>query len=152
MSQKTCRTTDILLSAGHSSGLEGRSWGWAGSALLGAPHVAGGSALKGWGGRAPFGSRGTLPSTGNSFLCNVYCAQKGRKLQVPFEFCLHRELQPFSLTFQTLAYVTHEDICKCFTGEEMVLRHKDIMLQSCQPIPAAFLSPRKRRQHILAWA
>ena len=51
-----------------------------------------------------------------------------------------------------LAYVTHEDICKCFTGEEMVLRHKDIMLQSCQPIPAAFLSPRKRRQHILAWA
>ncbi|NWS21900.1 E2F4 factor, partial [Pachyramphus minor] len=35
------------------------------------------------------------------------------------------KLQPFSLTLETLAYVTHEDICKCFTGEELVLHDKD---------------------------
>lgn len=64
----------------------------------------------------------------------------GRKHQVPLELCLCRKLQPFSLTLGTLAYVTHEDICKCFTGEEVVLHCKDVMLQSCQSVPAALLS------------
>lgn len=61
---------------------------------------------------------------------------------MPLELCLCRKLQPFSLTLGTLAYVTHEDICKCFTGEEVVLHCKDVMLQSCQSVPAALLSPR----------
>lgn len=78
-----------------------------------------------------------------------HCLCAGRKRQVPFGFCPHRKRQPFSLTFKTLAYVTHEDICKCFTGEEIVLHHKDVVLQSCQCVPAAFLSLRKRQQILI---
>lgn len=30
--------------------------------------------------------------------------------------------------------MTHEDICKCFAGEEMVLHCKDVMLQAWQSV------------------
>uniref|UniRef100_A0A8B9E5E0 E2F transcription factor 4 n=1 Tax=Anser cygnoides TaxID=8845 RepID=A0A8B9E5E0_ANSCY len=77
-----------------------------------------------------------------------HCLCAGRKRQVPFGFCPHRKRQPFSLTFKTLAYVTHEDICKCFTGDTLLAIRAPSGTRLEVPIPEGPNGQKKYQIHL----
>uniref|UniRef100_A0A8V0ZU59 E2F transcription factor 4 n=1 Tax=Gallus gallus TaxID=9031 RepID=A0A8V0ZU59_CHICK len=55
---------------------------------------------------------------------------------------------PFSLTFQTLAYVTHEDICKCFTGDTLLAIRAPSGTRLEVPIPEGPSRQKKYQIHL----
>ncbi|KFQ86036.1 Transcription factor E2F4, partial [Phoenicopterus ruber ruber] len=62
--------------------------------------------------------------------------------------CLRRKLQPFSLTLETLAYVTHEDICKCFTGDTLLAIRAPSGTRLEVPIPEGLNGQKKYQIHL----
>ncbi|NXN40878.1 E2F4 factor, partial [Rhinoptilus africanus] len=58
------------------------------------------------------------------------------------------KLQPFSLTLQTLAYVTHEDICKCFTGDTLLAIRAPSGTRLEVPIPEGLNGQKKYQIHL----
>ncbi|KFP42144.1 Transcription factor E2F4, partial [Chlamydotis macqueenii] len=59
-----------------------------------------------------------------------------------------RTLQPFSLTLETLAYVTHEDICKCFTGDTLLAIRAPSGTRLEVPIPEGLNGQKKYQIHL----
>ncbi|KFW94688.1 Transcription factor E2F4, partial [Phalacrocorax carbo] len=62
--------------------------------------------------------------------------------------CLHRKPQPFPLTLETLAYVTHEDICKCFTGDTLLAIRAPSGTRLEVPIPEGLNGQKKYQIHL----
>ncbi|KAK4813891.1 hypothetical protein QYF61_002722 [Mycteria americana] len=58
------------------------------------------------------------------------------------------KLQPFSLTVETLAYVTHEDICKCFTGDTLLAIRAPSGTRLEVPIPEGLNGQKKYQIHL----
>ncbi|KAK2545761.1 E2f4 [Columba livia] len=58
------------------------------------------------------------------------------------------KLQPFSLTLETLAYVTHEDICKCFTGDTLLAIRAPSGTRLEVPIPEGLNGQKKYQIHL----
>ncbi|KFP19672.1 Transcription factor E2F4, partial [Egretta garzetta] len=58
------------------------------------------------------------------------------------------KLQPFSLTSETLAYVTHEDICKCFTGDTLLAIRAPSGTCLEVPIPEGLNGQKKYQIHL----
>ncbi|PKU31153.1 transcription factor hypothetical protein [Limosa lapponica baueri] len=61
---------------------------------------------------------------------------------------LSLKLQPFSLTLETLAYVTHEDICKCFTGDTLLAIRAPSGTRLEVPIPEGLNGQKKYQIHL----
>ncbi|KAF2987047.1 hypothetical protein EK904_004088 [Melospiza melodia maxima] len=58
------------------------------------------------------------------------------------------KLQPFSLTLGTLAYVTHEDICKCFTGDTLLVIRAPSGTRLEVPVPEGLNGQKKYQIHL----
>ncbi|KFV97169.1 Transcription factor E2F4, partial [Eurypyga helias] len=58
------------------------------------------------------------------------------------------KLRPFSLTLETLAYVTHEDICKCFTGDTLLAIRAPSGTRLEVPIPEGLNGQKKYQIHL----
>ncbi|KFZ65103.1 Transcription factor E2F4, partial [Podiceps cristatus] len=56
--------------------------------------------------------------------------------------------KPFSLTLETLAYVTHEDICKCFTGDTLLAIRAPSGTRLEVPIPEGLNGQKKYQIHL----
>ncbi|NXR13092.1 E2F4 factor, partial [Semnornis frantzii] len=54
----------------------------------------------------------------------------------------------FSLTLDTLAYVTHEDICKCFTGDTLLAIRAPLGTRLEVPIPEGLNGQKKYQIHL----
>ncbi|XP_010008702.1 PREDICTED: transcription factor E2F4, partial [Nestor notabilis] len=59
-----------------------------------------------------------------------------------------RTLQSFSLTLETLAYVTHEDICRCFTGDTLLAIRAPSGTRLEVPIPEGLNGQKKYQIHL----
>ncbi|XP_050779337.1 transcription factor E2F4 isoform X1 [Gopherus flavomarginatus] len=66
----------------------------------------------------------------------------------PFSTPSSRKLHLFSLTAGTLAYVTHEDICKCFTGDTLLAIRAPSGTRLEVPIPEGLNGQKKYQIHL----